>query len=84
MTMLFWDHSTSGVEMVDQSPANPLPSPCVRNCCLDEADVCMGCGRHINEILAWHQATNSEREKIILVANDRLQQRALRHRDPGP
>ncbi|HNV84080.1 MAG TPA: DUF1289 domain-containing protein [Arenimonas sp.] len=59
-------------------------SPCVRNCCLDEADVCMGCGRHISEILVWHQATNSEREKIIVLANDRLQRRALRHRDPGP
>ncbi len=41
----------------------------------------MGCGRHIDEILAWHQATNTEREKIVVLANDRLQQRALRHRD---
>lgn len=56
------------------------PSPCVRNCCLDENDVCMGCGRHIDEILAWHQANGDEREDIIAIAMKRLKERASRYR----
>lgn len=60
--------------------ATSPPSPCVRNCCLDENDVCMGCGRHINEILAWHKATGGEREDIIAIALQRLKERASRHR----
>ena len=40
-------------------------SPCVRNCCLDAADVCLGCGRTLQEILAWHQAGQLERAAIL-------------------
>lgn len=47
----------------------PIPpagdSPCVRNCCLDEADVCIGCGRHLQEILRWSQADADERQAIV-------------------
>lgn len=43
----------------------PAPdSPCVRNCCLDDADVCIGCGRQLQEILRWSQADAAEREAI--------------------
>ncbi|WP_245559082.1 DUF1289 domain-containing protein [Arenimonas oryziterrae] len=49
----------------------------MRNCCLDESDVCLGCGRHIDEILRWQQATAEERTTILGLAADR---RALRDR----
>jgi len=74
----------SGVGMIDQSPASTVPSPCIRNCCLDESDVCMGCGRHIDEILVWHRASNPERKDILALANRRLQQRAARQRGSQP
>ena len=49
---------------MDRTP--PLPeSPCVRNCCLDDADVCIGCGRHVDEILRWGAADAGEREDIL-------------------
>lgn len=28
-------------------------SPCIGVCLLDEKDVCVGCERHINEIVNW-------------------------------
>ncbi|MDN3685302.1 DUF1289 domain-containing protein [Vibrio sinaloensis] len=28
------------------------PNPCVRNCCLNERDICLGCGRTLQEIFA--------------------------------
>ena len=66
---------------MDNHTHKNLPSsPCVRNCCLDENDVCLGCGRHINEILAWHKATGGERETTIAIALQRFKERASRHR----
>lgn len=41
---------------------NPVTlSPCVRNCCLDENDVCCGCKRTISEIVNWNQFTRQEK-----------------------
>ena len=51
------------------------PSPCVRDCCLDEQDVCLGCGRHVDEILRWRQSTASEREAILANALRRREER---------
>jgi predicted Fe-S protein YdhL (DUF1289 family) len=52
-----------------------IDSPCVRNCCLDQADICLGCGRHVDEITGWHQATDAEKQQILQTAAQRLQQR---------
>lgn len=58
------------------APPPDVPSPCVRNCCLDDNDVCLGCGRLLSEILVWRDAPASEREAILLRAAER---RALRN-----
>lgn len=42
-----------------------IESPCVHNCCLDKKDVCIGCGRTLDEIKGWQAATNSE--KIVIL-----------------
>ncbi len=36
-------------------------SPCVRHCCLDDKDICIGCGRTLDEICRWSSATNIEK-----------------------
>ncbi len=60
--------------------ASASGSPCVRNCCLDDDDVCLGCGRAIEEIINWSRASDSERALILARAQERL---ALRTRlDP--
>lgn len=40
-------------------------SPCVRNCCLDQDDVCLGCARTLDEILRWSKLSNPERQLIM-------------------
>ena len=55
-----------------------LPSPCVRNCCLDEDDVCIGCGRTVEEIIRWGDADNSERLQILDTAKKRKLKRGRR------
>lgn len=57
-----------------------IASPCVRNCCLDDDDVCLGCGRAIAEIVGWSRATDSERDGILSRSRERMAQRDRSHR----
>lgn len=45
--------------------AEPVASPCVRNCCLDERDICLGCGRSLAEITAWSGSDTTQRSAIL-------------------
>jgi predicted Fe-S protein YdhL (DUF1289 family) len=58
--------------------ASTIPSPCVRNCCLDERDVCLGCGRSLDEIRVWSEAGDAERLKILDQATRRRAEREAR------
>lgn len=55
-----------------------LASPCVRNCCLDEHEVCIGCGRNLDEIRDWGNAPDSERQHILDRAAARRAEREAR------
>jgi predicted Fe-S protein YdhL (DUF1289 family) len=46
-------------------------SPCVRNCCLDETDICLGCFRHLDEIVGWRNYSLNEKEQIIQLCQQR-------------
>lgn len=57
-------------------------SPCIRNCCLDQHDCCVGCGRLLNEITEWHQASELRQQQIMDLAQQRCakrQQQNLMH-----
>jgi len=54
---------------------DPLASPCVRNCCLDERNVCMGCGRSLEEIIAWGTASDTDKAATLARARARLASR---------
>ncbi|MBW5412731.1 DUF1289 domain-containing protein [Pseudomonas sp. MAG002Y] len=56
--------------------AESVPSPCVRRCCLDDHDICLGCGRTLDEILAWGEASAEARRAIILTAQARRDHRS--------
>ena len=57
-----------------------VASPCVRNCCLDERDVCLGCGRSLDEIRAWSESGDAERLNILERAAVRRAEREARYR----
>jgi uncharacterized protein len=52
-------------------------SPCVRNCCLDQQDCCLGCGRLVQEIIEWHTADILRREQILQLSAQRMAQRGV-------
>jgi uncharacterized protein len=47
------------------APIGGVPSPCVRNCCLDDKDICLGCYRSLSEILRWGEAKEEDRKEIL-------------------
>ena len=57
------------------SPQNSIQTPCVRNCCLDENDICLGCYRSISEIIAWGAASEAERSEILVKCRMRCEER---------
>jgi len=46
-------------------------SPCVRNCCLNDDDTCLGCFRSLEEIKRWGVADREERLGILHNAKKR-------------
>ncbi|MFT6086268.1 MAG: putative Fe-S protein YdhL (DUF1289 family) [Glaciecola sp.] len=52
-----------------------VESPCVRNCCLDQQDMCLGCFRSITEILEWSNASTEKRSEIIGLTLQRKEKR---------
>jgi uncharacterized protein len=44
----------------------PVSTPCIRVCVLDpDAELCLGCGRTIDEIARWSAMTEAERTRIM-------------------
>ncbi|PNH98954.1 DUF1289 domain-containing protein [Vibrio diazotrophicus] len=58
-------------KVAGSSPA----SPCIRQCCLDEQDICVGCFRTIEEIIHWSAASDAEKTQIIERCKQRKVQR---------
>ena len=47
----------------DQDPA--IQSPCIRQCCLDAEDICVGCFRTITEIMDWQKSTQTQKREVL-------------------
>jgi predicted Fe-S protein YdhL (DUF1289 family) len=57
---------------------NGVQSPCVRNCCLDDEDTCLGCFRSVEEIKEWGVVDNPRRLVILQNAKQRREAREAR------
>ncbi|MEP7348542.1 MAG: DUF1289 domain-containing protein [Sphingorhabdus sp.] len=50
-----------------------VPSPCINICELDQSgEYCLGCGRLLDEIARWQNASNLERRAILKKLPERL------------
>jgi predicted Fe-S protein YdhL (DUF1289 family) len=54
-------------------------SPCVRNCCLDDDDTCLGCFRSLEEIKEW--GTVDRHRRCIILQNARRRKEAYQMPD---
>lgn len=51
-----------------------ITSPCIRNCCLNENDICLGCFRSIDEILIWGTASDEQKSITLALSKTRRKQ----------
>tara|TARA_R110002073_G_scaffold219345_1_gene379656 strand:- start:70 stop:294 length:225 start_codon:yes stop_codon:yes gene_type:complete len=58
-----------------------MKSPCVRQCTLNENDMCLGCGRMLGEITSWVSFSEQKRADVMTQCQNRLQ--ALKTWKPG-
>jgi uncharacterized protein len=49
----------------------PVKSPCVSICCLDDADICLGCQRTVEEITGWSRMDNPQRRVVLALCHER-------------
>ena len=49
----------------------PVKSPCIEVCSLNDQDVCIGCYRTANEIIEWFSAPDERKREILLSVNER-------------
>ena len=61
--------------MITREPA----SPCISVCELSSAQICLGCGRSLDEIAAWSQASATQKLHIIDLARARLAEKNKEH-----
>ena len=57
-----------------------IDSPCIRTCTLDEDDVCIGCGRSLDEITIWSVVSQARKREILALSAERLNRRRERRR----
>lgn len=46
-------------------------SPCIRQCCLNELDICFGCFRALDEITHWAYYSETEKQAVLQQATER-------------
>lgn len=52
-------------------PPQPVKSPCIEVCALNDQDVCIGCYRTANEIIEWFSASDERKRAILSAVNER-------------
>lgn len=57
------------------SRSKTISSPCIRNCCLDTHDICLGCFRSLSEITQWTKVDDKTRKIFLNRANQRKSQK---------
>jgi predicted Fe-S protein YdhL (DUF1289 family) len=54
-----------------------IHSPCIRNCCLNEQDICLGCFRTLDEIRGWNASLEADKVKVLEQAQ--IRKEAYKH-----
>lgn len=55
-------------------PPPPIASPCNRVCTLNDDDVCLGCGRTLDDITQWGSMPEADKAACVERARERLRQ----------
>jgi len=53
-----------------------INKPCIKRCCLNEEEICLGCFRTFNDMLRWNKATIEEKQEMLSIAEKRKREHA--------
>ncbi len=56
-----------------------MQTPCVRQCTLNMDDICVGCGRQLDEIMQWVSYSDKQRNDVNKLSQGRLINMALKN-----
>jgi len=56
-----------------------IDKPCIKKCCLNEDDVCLGCFRTFDDMVQWHKSNIEEKTKMLKMAKERKREYKLKH-----
>ncbi|ADE53150.1 DUF1289 domain-containing protein [Coraliomargarita akajimensis] len=59
---------------LEPQSSDPVASPCTDDCVLNAEKICMGCYRHIDEIVDWRHKPDSVKREILQNCTDRRAQ----------
>ena len=48
-----------------------INKPCIKKCCLNEEEICLGCFRTFNDMCLWNKASIEEKKKMMGMADKR-------------
>ncbi len=51
-----------------------VKSPCISVCVLDDNDICEGCYRSAEEITAWSELSNQQKQNVMIKVKGRFKQ----------
>ncbi|MDT8424369.1 MAG: DsbA family protein [Methyloprofundus sp.] len=57
--------------LLDKQQKAIIESPCIRQCCLNNDDICLGCFRTLDEITQWSYYSNTEKQSALAHAAQR-------------
>lgn len=66
----------------ERNTRSKIESPCIRNCCLDNNDICMGCFRSLNEIMQWAIVDENTRKEFMGNVFERKLQHKIDYKFP--
>ncbi|NIJ28557.1 hypothetical protein FHT00_000485 [Sphingomonas insulae] len=51
--------------VIERAAAVAIVTPCTGVCAIDDADLCRGCARTLDEIATWSVMTPAERDAVM-------------------
>jgi len=59
------------VFMNEHNKIPTIEKPCIRQCTLNDEEICMGCFRTFNDMLKWHKSSIEEKKHVLQLAEER-------------
>ena len=69
------DHEKSERDTEASKGQEPVSSPCISHCTLDDNDICVGCYRSLMEIVDWTMLSDEKKRQVLAKTEQRRAER---------